>query len=147
MNEQTVEKAIEEGEVSYFIDLAHFNDANRSFGTVIHGRLCSKCQQRVGAKLEKQTPGKLLSMVKGCCSKLADFITPKMPVSEKLFRIFLASGNQPLKVTELAARLAVCSGASLPESALRRLLDSDQYYGFSQYSIPNFEVGKDSGIG
>lgn len=147
MNEQTAEKTI--GEVSYFIDLAYFDNANRSFGTIIRSRLCSKCQQRMAIELEKQTPEKLLSTVKDCCSKLADFITPKMPVSEKLFRIFLTSGNRPLKVTELITKLADYSTGSfsLSDLALRRLLDGDQYYGFSQYSISNFEVGKDSSIG
>lgn len=149
VDEQPLEKAVEGEEVSYFIDLTRFNDANRSFNIMLHSRLCSKCQQRTGAKLGRQTPEKLLSMIKGCCSKLANFITPKMPVSEKLFRIFLASGNQPLKVTELAARLAACSEGSfsLSESFLKRLLDNDQYYGFNQYSVPNFEIGKDSSIG
>lgn len=149
MDEQPVEKTTEEGEASYFINLARFSGANRSFSVMLRSRLCSKCQQRTGAKSGKQTPEKLLSMFKNCCSKFEDFITPKMPVSEKLFRIFLASGNQPIKVTELVARLAACCGGSfsLSESVLRRLLDSDQYYGFSQYSVPNFEIGKDSSIG
>jgi len=126
----------EQEETRYFIDLTCISNENRSVAIIIGSRLCPKCQKKKNINLEKEKPEVLVSMFKNCCSKLPDFITPKMPVSEKLFRIFLASGNQPLTVKELLAKLQSYSGVSslLSESALMRLLDSNRYYCFSRYS-------------
>lgn len=137
------------GETGYFIDFTRFEDENRSFVIMVQSRLCAACQQRGDAELKEETPATLVLKVKDCCSKLPGFITPKMAVSEKLFRIFLASGNQPLTVAELLTRLKACSGGSfsLSESALKRLLDNDRYYGFGKCLISNFEGSKDSGVG
>ncbi len=124
-----------EKEIRYFINLDRIISKNRSFTIIIKGHLCPKCQKKKDAELEKKKPDELIKMIKNCCSNSPDFITSRTPVYEKLFRIFLASGNQPLTVAELVTKLQTYAGASasLSEAALKRLLHSDQNYGFSQY--------------
>jgi hypothetical protein len=56
-----------------------------------------------------------------------------MPLLEMVFRIFLANGNQPLKLGQIQEQLQQLGDISgtrdLSIPRLKRILDNDQYYG------------------
>ena len=116
----------------WFIDLDWYQQNNRSFFTLAHSRLCSKCRERLKGEI---SPAELLSTIKDCCSNAPEFITRRLPILESAFRLFLANGNQPLDLEELGKQLSerrngdtYCTSAEI----LPRLLGSDQYYGLRQ---------------
>ncbi|MDD4876610.1 MAG: hypothetical protein PHQ86_05750 [Dehalococcoidales bacterium] len=79
----------------------------------------------------------LLEGIKGCCSKIPDFITGEISILESVFRCFLANGNQPLTLEELGRQLRNLRGGdthSTSTQILFRLLSSDNYYGLCQVS-------------
>ena len=117
----------------WFIDLDWYQQNNRSFLALAQGCLCPKCGKRL--KRGEISADDLVTTIRDCCSKTPDFITARLPVLERIFRLFLAGGNQPLDVDELGKQLADwCGGETCGTSAgvLSRLLDSDQYYGLRQ---------------
>jgi hypothetical protein len=85
-------------------------------------------------------PVDLLVAVRDCCSKAPDFISGELPILESVFRLFLASGNQPLDLEELSRRLDECRGGDSYRTSpeiLSRLLGSDRYYGLQQIKEPD----------
>jgi len=86
---------------------------------------------------EEISADELLTAIKDCCSKTADFINGKLPILENIFRLFLANGNQPLDVEELGKQLCECCGGDTYRTSaevLSRLLKDEQYYGIRQVS-------------
>jgi len=119
----------------WFIDLDWYQQNSRSFLALAQGRLCPKCRERL--QEGEISAADLLATIKDCCSKTPDFITARLPILERIFRLFLASGNQPLDVEELGKQLSDwCGGEPHDTSAgiLSRLLKTDQYYGLRQSS-------------
>lgn len=119
----------------WFIDLAWYQKNSRSFLALAQGHLCPKCRERL--QEGEISAADLLATIKDCCSKTPDFITGRLPILERIFRLFLASGNQPLDVEELGKQLSDwCGGETRGTSAgiLSHLLESDQYYGLRQAS-------------
>jgi hypothetical protein len=117
----------------WFIDLDWYQQNNRSFLALAQGCLCPKCRERL--QEGEISAADLLATIKDCCSKTPDFITGRLPILERIFRLFLASGNQPLDVEELGKQLSDwCGGETHCTSAgiLSRLLEHDQYYGLRQ---------------
>lgn len=118
----------------WFIDLDWYQQSNRSFAALAQNCLCPKCQKRL--KEGEISPEDLVSTIKDCCSQNPDFITDNLPILERIFRLFLANGNQPLDLEELGEQLRERHGGIYPISTkvLFRLLGSDQYYGLRQTS-------------
>ena len=120
-------------ELRWFIDLDWYPQNNRSFLTLAQRCLCSKCSERLEG--EEISEADLLSTIKDCCSKGRGFITRNLPVSESIFRLFLANGNQPLNLEELGKQLSEWRGGDTSRTSvevLTRLLQSNQLYGFGQ---------------
>ena len=138
----------EDKRYKYFLDLAYLEKNNRSFAAMIWGCLCSKCRGEIETKPERMDSAFLLSTINNCCSKAPNFIALKMPLLEKLFRIFLASGNQPMGVAELKERLKDYWGSPMTtsEQTILRLLKNNRYYGFCQYSVSNLEGSEEPGV-
>ena len=119
----------------WFIDLDWYQQNDRSFFLLAERYLCSKCRKRLKVDKGEVSPAKLLSAIKGCCSKTPDFITYKQPILESIFRLCLLNGNQPLDVEELGRQLSELRGGDTYRTSveiLSRLLKSDQYYGLRQ---------------
>jgi len=120
-------------ELRWFIDLDWYQQNNRSFSTLAQRCLCAKCSEKLEG--EEISATDLLSTIKDCCSKAPRFITRNLPVSESVFRLFLANGNQPLSLEGLGKQLSewregdtYCTSPEI----LSRLLQGDQHYGFGQ---------------
>ena len=116
----------------WFIDLDWYQLNNRSFSTMAQDRLCPKCRQRLQVEEGEISVTDLLSAIRDCCSKAPGFMNPKLPLLERVFRLFLSRGNQPLILTELTTQLSLYSNNPTSPSAptLQRLLDNDRHYGF-----------------
>jgi len=116
----------------WFIDLDWYQQNNRSFCTLAQRCLCPKCREQLP---EEMSAADLLTNIKDCCAKTPDFITSELPILESIFRLFLATGNQPLDLDELGRQLSEWRGGDIyrtsPEIS-SRLLKSDQYYGLRQ---------------
>lgn len=119
------------GDERWFIDLEWLERNGRSFSVLARGCLCPDCRQRLEEGKESISAAELPAHIKDCCSRAPDFITAGSPLSESVFRLLLANGNQPLGLKELTNQLAERRGAAQRVGAelLSRLLESDQYYG------------------
>ncbi len=117
----------------WFIDLDWSQQNNRSFFALAQGCLCPKCHERL--RVAEVSAADLLSAIKDCCSKTPGFISGKLPILESIFRLFLASGNQPLDLEELGRQLVQWRGGDAYGASaeiLSRLLQRDWYYGLRQ---------------
>ena len=117
------------------IDLEWYQQQNRSFASLAWGYLCPKCSGKLKGKNISVTG--LLSKLKDCRAKSKDFIIAGLPITESIYRLFLANGNQPLTLEEVGERLSRVGNGdtyrTTPTSEiLRSLLESDRYYGFGQ---------------
>ena len=123
-----------ETKVRWFIDVDWYARNNRSFLFLARECLCPKCQKRLNKGKGQVTTDKLLTTIRDCCSDSRDFISPKLPILESVFRIFLANANQPLDAEELLKELSERRGItySISVESLSRLLASDEYYGLSE---------------
>jgi len=119
----------------WFIDLDWYQPNNRSFLTIARDCLCPNCRQQLKVD-EKEVPAAdLLTAIKSCCCREPGFVTGATPVLESIFRLFLASGNQPLELPELGKQLSDWRGGDTYRTSteiLSRLLASDRYYGLRQ---------------
>ena len=129
---ESVDKVSELENFSYFVDLDWFQENGRSFDVVVWHCLCPDCQKRLASEREDMTSAMLLTNIRDCCSKAVGFISPKLPLLEKVFRVLLSKGNKQLSLKELIVQLGSCTDnpASLSPEGLKRLLDNDQHYGF-----------------
>ncbi len=115
------------------IDLDWYRQNSRSFSALAQGGLCSNCSERLRGGEISVTH--LLSAIKDCCSQTPGFITRQLPILESIFRLFLASGNQPIDLEELGKQFSKWREGytnSTSPVILSCLLSSDQYYGFRQ---------------
>jgi len=116
----------------WFIDLDWYQQNQRSFTTATRCSLCPDCLRRLEAKGSEVSADELLSAIKGCCSTMSEYITPRLALMESVFRIILANGNHPLGLEELGRQLNERRGGGAyhaSEEMLLRLLESDCYYG------------------
>ncbi len=119
----------------YFIDLDWCRQNNRSFSALAQSRLCPRCRERLKAGEGETSAADLLATIGDCCSKTPGFITRELPISESIFRLFLANGNQPLGLEELGKQLSEWRGGDTyctSAEILSRLLRNEQYYGLRQ---------------
>ncbi len=120
----------------YFIDIQWFEQNGRSFATLARSRLCSS--KRSHHSTVEASP-KLLATFKDCCSKSEGFFNTDLPLRELIFRLLLSTGNEPLELGQIAEKLkgwllqaGDTRDASLPR--LKRIIDSDPYYGLRIFS-------------
>ncbi len=119
----------------WFIDLDWYQQNNRSLFVLAQDCLCPKCRKQLGVDKGEISTDNLLTTIRDCCSKNLEFITPRLPILESIFRLFLANGNQPLDLKELGKQLSQWRGADAYRTSaeiLSRLLENDQYYGLGQ---------------
>lgn len=142
----------------YHIDEEWLRRNRRSFLAMAQQRFCASCRERVGELTQEQVPrtdpttGRVVfelqttrygdrpyQVIANCCSRSGDYITPETPVMEALFRIFLASGNQPADVATLREKLEdyialYCRPHGYAPELLERLIAADTYYGIRPFT-------------
>ena len=144
----------------YFIDESWFDENNFVFNDFVQARMCESCVGRLGEEVEerytvfdpktkratfdfkKTTYGaNPARVIRDCCSKKKDYITPDMATLEAIFRIYLANGNVPMPIGHVREQLAEwcpgggCQWLLLPIEALERLVQNDRYYGIRPHAI------------
>lgn len=130
---------IDSGQVKiyWFIDLDWYQPNNRSFLYLAQRCLCPRCREQLKVEEGEVAVADLLTAIKDCCSREPGFITGGLPILESVFRLFLATGNQPLDLEELGKQLREWRGGDTRASAetLSRLLASDRYYGLRPVAV------------
>lgn len=124
------------GNRRYYVSLSRLEELNRSAVHLIAGRLTAACPS-YGNSASYPDPGSLIREISEFHGDTEDFIRSDMPIKEIVFRTLLASGNDPMFLSDLHHELTVrWSNAVRPiaidEGHLARVLDSDTYYGFAQ---------------
>ena len=133
---QETESSVQESSY-YIIDLARGRDLNRSLTTMLLARRCPSCQARLEANPGEPTEGEHIKEIMGCCSNQEGFIRPNMPMQEIIFRSVLSEGNQPTSLEQLHYLVTdrwytPNNPRNISISGLKRVIDSDMYYGFNE---------------
>ncbi|MBX7213633.1 MAG: hypothetical protein K1X39_06405 [Thermoflexales bacterium] len=105
-------------ETKFHIDQSWFEKSGLDFRIAVFKCLSAEQQERIGEPSAAQTydyvnpaTGEIeridtvLRTVRQEGPGDPNFITPRAPVAESAFRVFLLNGNQPLSPTELSTRL------------------------------------------
>ncbi len=145
--------------IRYYIDQSWYDTNGISFRTAAQGRFCPECQKRVGSVAEESVPvvdqkaGRVvyetrqvsygdnpIAVIRAHCSKERNYITPDTPVVESVFRMFLASGNQPATLDHVRDSLSDwVSYRDRPHGyapdLVKRLLEADRRYGIRPFPL------------
>jgi hypothetical protein len=117
-------------ETKFHIDSDWWEREGRDLRVYLQSHLCSECKviytnHRGSAEVDWIDPDTaevtrvdaLWQSLRTHCSQRPDFITDNTPLTDAVFRVFLANGNKPLSATELHEIL----GRRTPKTILRTL--------------------------
>ena len=126
------------GGASYWIDPARFEELKRSMEALLLTRRCADCLQAEVDLASAPSADDQIAHIVECCGQTETFILPGMPLQEIVFRMILAGGNAPVPVGQLHQQLTgqwATPGNLMNVSldGLRRVLESDDYYGFRRH--------------
>jgi hypothetical protein len=125
-------------ETKFHIDFDWWERKERDLRIYLQSHLCSDCKviytnHRGSEEVDWIDPDTaevtrvdaLWQSLRTHCSQRPDFITETTPLTDAVFRVFLANGNTPLSATELHEIL----GRHTPETILRTLGSRKIYKG------------------
>lgn len=136
----------------YFIDPGWYERNGRLFSAFVESRMCPSCQRKLEAergareepaptktrsrKANRRPPADPVTTIQSCCSK-GDFITPKLPALEAVFRLLLVKGS-PMDAVQIRESLDSWPGVTgayshISVEMFERLLEGDSYYGFQPF--------------
>ena len=123
----------------YIIDPSRAKELDRSLPAMLLGRRCSSCKARLEVKPGLPSEKEQIREIVKCCAKEEGFIRPDMPMQEIAFRSLLAKGNKAETLEQLHYLVTDrwCTPSNprnITVDGLRRVLDSDEYYGFKDVS-------------
>ena len=124
------------GSGRFQISMARLEQLNRSAVHLISGRLTPSCPSH-GKPVHELEPGELIREIQEFHADEDDFIRFDMPIKEIVFRTLLTQGNHAMALSDLHRELTgrwsnALRPISIDESLLRRVLETDTYYGFAQ---------------
>lgn len=136
------------------IDPTWYEETGLSFDDVVRTRADDACQAKWGTMTEERAPvfdaqtGKMrmetrkerygedpLRTIGEHCARMKTYIHRDMPTLEAVFRILLATGNEPMTVEEIRERLVEwcpgggCQWLLMPMETMERLMQGDRTYG------------------
>ena len=122
---------------SYVIDPSKADDLNRSLAALLASRRCTDCREQLQAQGGSVSTEEHISRIGKCCSKQEGFIQPEMPMQEIIFRTLLAGGNKPATLSHIHYEVTETwytpmNPRSVSVSKVKRVLESDNYYGFTK---------------
>ena len=146
LSQQVGEEAPQAAPTRYWIDLAWYKQRGRSFAALLETRRCYNCLDEIaetrarfrlddaGAQLVRTDVDATWARIRQCCANSHEFLSPRLPLLEAVFRLFLANGNTPLSIEAITERLTQRhSDYDVPRAvsveALRRVIEADDYYG------------------
>ena len=124
-------------DTEFCIDFDWWDQVGRDLRVQLHQHLCSSCRAifptHVGSETvdwidpdsaEVQSVDGLWHTLRSHCSLQPDYVVEDMPLTDAVFRVFLANGNAPLTPVELATKIR-----RPPERILRVLGHGQTYEG------------------
>jgi hypothetical protein len=141
----------------YYIDISWYEQNGRSFKAMAQGRFCPACQAKAGTVSQERIPvvdkktnrvvyevqdvaygDQPMKVIREDCAKQRNYITPDTPVIEAIFRVFLATGNQPATAERLREQLGDwISLRDRPHNyapeLIERLIRTDRRYGLREF--------------
>ena len=126
-------------QILYYISFDRIQQLNRSAVAIVAARRGPSCPSLLQPEHELTDPKKLVLEIAKYCSDEPDFVRHDMPIQEMVFRLLLLRGNQPTLLEELHYDLTEKLASptrpiSITQESLNRVLASDTFYGFSQYT-------------
>ena len=129
----------------YFVDLEGAAERNRSLSRLIAERKCHECRQADTQEslLDSNTQEHIKRIAKQC-AHTPEYLLPDTPLKEAIFRVILASGNQPTTAQEISEILSEQWGMTpnprdLSPAVIQRLLDHSQTYCIAALPQPSAE--------
>ncbi len=158
---ETTEPAELAEEARYFVDPQWYEERGLAFNIVAQARLCTSCSTKLGTFVEERYPvidpktkrvsfeyrrvayaANPLPIIRDCCSRARDYITPDTPLLEAIFRVFLANGNQPMTIATIREHLLTylpemaALRSDYPAALLEKLIRADVAYGLKEHRLP-----------
>ena len=125
-----------QGSGIYHVSLARLEQLNRSAVHLIAGRLTESCPsfERPAHELNAS---ELIREIRQFHGDSDEYIRFDMPIKEIVFRTLISRGNEPMALSDLHRELTgrwsnALRPISIEESLLRRVLETDTYYGFAE---------------
>lgn len=120
----------------FHISLGRLRGLSRSPVHLIAKRLTETCPS-FGRPPHELDPLDLIQEIGEFHADADEFIRYEMPIKEIVFRTLLARGNEPMPLAEIHEELTgrwsnALRPISIDESMLRRVLETDTYYGFAE---------------
>ena len=120
--------------VKYFMDPKIIEERGRSVEALVLARVPEK--RRSAAKALPTLKSQIREIAK-TDAKESGFLEPAMPIRELAFRLILKNGNKPMPLNDLHWALTEdwahpTHPMAISVYALKRIMDSDTYYGFQQ---------------
>ena len=118
----------------YQVDFKALEASGRSAAFVVQVRCCWQCQSVIDEQPELAGDLKyLMKQIATDCSQREDYLLPGTPLTEAVFRLMVATGNNPLTIQEIADQLSTAWASviymkDLSEDLLSRLLDTENEY-------------------
>lgn len=124
------------GSTLYHINFQRLIALKRSAAAMLVARRCPACPSRLRPDHELTDPQQLIDEIAEYCAEEEGFIDANMPLQEILFRILVTRRNRPMSLQELHYQLTErwatpAKPMNISQAALRRILETDTYYGFA----------------
>jgi hypothetical protein len=122
----------------YSIDQKLLEGRGRSFNALL---VQCACDEHVHTLKDTSTPRKggksAFSIIATCCSNKSGYLTPTMPALEAVFKVIMAHENKSISIAEISRGLVAAGVNSsglrdLSPQTLMRIIEGDDYYGFSK---------------
>ncbi len=130
------------------IDLDWWEKEGKDFNYYVYEELCPECKERFKEfdraisidwidpeTAEVRQLNGLWETLIECCSQKPDYINSELPITKAVFRIFLATRNEPLSAAELAERYGDKIGVTDPHRILRILTGGKVYNGIKPLKL------------
>ena len=130
-----------EEESYYVIDPLRLRELNRSLDSMLENR-CPGYKDNLKPKKRGTTDNDLLKAASSACTKQEGFILPGLPLQDIVFRSLIRVGNKVTSLTYLHEEVTdkwytPLNPRSLSSGDLKKVLDTDMYYGFSKVEAPS----------
>ncbi len=122
----------------FHIDFDWWKRQNRNFRIHLRSHLCPECQESYTTHrdteeidwidpdtAEVRRVDGLWQALRTCCSRKPNYMTDSTPLTDAVFRVFLANDNTPLSAIELSEAI----GRKTPETILTTLARRKVYLG------------------
>ena len=121
----------------YVIDPKMAEAQQRDMSSLLLGRRCPACVERVLNEKKPPTVRKQIRDMSRCCAQAEDFISPAMPLKEIVFRLLLKNSNKATSLRDLHWDVteewaAPTHPMNISMEVMKRILDSDSFYCFKE---------------